>query len=40
MTFEVLPNGKKGYAYILHNDLYEINLSQYRSRMKNFFRSL
>jgi len=37
MTFEVLPNGKKGYAYILHNDLYEIDLAQYRSKNKDFY---
>ena len=37
LTFKVLPNGKKGYAYILHNDLYEINLSQYRSKNNDFY---
>lgn len=36
MEFEVLPNGKKGYAYILHNSFYEIDLAQYRSKNKNF----
>ncbi len=37
MTFEVLSNGKKGYAYILHNELYEIDFAQYRSKNKDFF---
>lgn len=36
MTFEVLSNGKKGYAYILHNGFYEIDLAQYRSKNKDF----
>lgn len=31
MTFEVLPNGSRHHAYILHNDLYEIKLARYRS---------
>ena len=31
MTFEVLPNGSRHHAYILHNDLYEIKLAMYRS---------
>jgi|GEM_PF-864567 len=37
MTFEVLSNGKKGYAYILHNDLYELDFAQYRSKNKDFY---
>lgn len=37
MTYEVLPNGKKGYAYILHNDLYEVDIAEYRSRNKDFY---
>ncbi|MCX7748830.1 MAG: hypothetical protein N2645_18370 [Clostridia bacterium] len=37
MTFEVLGNGKKGFAYILHNDFYELNLAQFRSENKEFF---
>jgi|LFRM01.1.fsa_nt_gb hypothetical protein len=36
MEFEVLPNGKKGYAYILHNSFYELDLAQYRSKNMNF----
>lgn len=31
MTFQVYPNGSRHHAYILHNDLYEIKLAQYRS---------
>lgn len=31
MTFEVLPNGSRHHAYILHNDLYEVKLARYRS---------
>lgn len=37
MTFQVLPNGKKGYAYILHNDFYEIDIAQYRNRNVDFY---
>lgn len=36
-NFEVLPNGKMGFAYILHNELYEVNIAQYRSKNKDFF---
>ena len=36
-TFEILSNGSRGYAYILHNDEYEIKLSQFRSKNKDFF---
>jgi hypothetical protein len=31
-TFEVLGNGKRGYAYILHNDDYELNIAKGLSR--------
>lgn len=37
LTFQVLPNGKQGYAYILHNDWYEVNLSQFRSKCEEFY---
>lgn len=37
MTFQVLPNGKRGYAYILHNDFYEIDIAQYRNRNVDFY---
>jgi len=37
ITFEVLANGSKGYAYILHNNDYEVKLSQFRSKSKDFF---
>lgn len=36
-TFEVLPNGSKGHAYILHNNEYEIKFAQFRSIKKEFF---
>lgn len=36
-TFEVLPNGSLGHAYILHNSEYEIKFSQFRSAKKEFF---
>lgn len=36
-NFEVLPNGKMGYAYILHNELYEVNIAQFRSKNKDFY---
>lgn len=35
--FQVLPNGSKGYAYILHNDSYEINFSRYRSKKADYY---
>lgn len=36
-TFYMLPSGAKGYAYILHNDSYEVKLAQFRSRNEDFF---
>jgi hypothetical protein len=36
-SFQLLPNGSKGYAYILHNDAYEIKISQHRSTNENFY---
>jgi len=35
--FEVKPNGTKGYAYILHNDKYEVKLSKFRSERDDFY---
>lgn len=32
MTFEVYPNGTRNYAFLLHNDMYEIQLARYRSK--------
>lgn len=36
-TFEILPNGVLGHAYILHNNEYEIKFSQFRSSKKEYF---
>jgi hypothetical protein len=36
-SFQLLSNGSKGYAYILHNDSYEIKISQHRSSNENFY---
>lgn len=36
-TFQLLQNGSKGYAYILHNDFYKIKIAQHRSTSENFF---
>lgn len=36
MSFELLPNGSKGYAYILHNSGYEIKISKFKSRIESF----
>lgn len=36
-TFQILQNGAKGYAYLLHNDAYEVRLAQYRSKNEDFF---
>lgn len=35
-TFEVLPNGTLGHAYILHNNECEIKFSQFRSLKKEY----
>ena len=35
-TFEVLANGANGYAFILHNSVYEVKLAQFRSKNDNF----
>lgn len=37
VTFKVLANGKEGYAFILHNSEYELNLAQFRSNKDNFY---
>lgn len=37
MTFQLFPNGTSGYAYILHNNGYEIKISKYGNKIKNFF---
>lgn len=37
VAFEVLGNGTRGYAYILHNDEYEIRMSKYRARNKAMY---
>ena len=37
MNFEIMSNGSKGYAYILHNSDYEIKFAEYRSKTENFF---
>lgn len=36
MDFEILNSGKKGYAYILHNSGYQIDIAQYKSKLENF----
>lgn len=36
-SFQLLQNGSKGYAYILHNDAFEIKLAQHRSTNENFY---
>jgi len=36
-TFEIMPNGSKNHAYILHSHSYEIRLAKGRSKNKNFF---
>lgn len=35
LTFQLLTNGTKGYAYILHNNGYEVKISQYKSKIKS-----
>ncbi len=36
-SFEILSNGSRGYAYILHNDAYEIKIAQHRSNKESFY---
>ena len=35
-SFELVNSGTKGYAYILHNSGYQINIAQYKSKLPNF----
>jgi hypothetical protein len=35
-TFQLLQNGLKGYAYILHNDSYEIKIGNIGQQAKTF----
>lgn len=37
ITFQLLPNSCKGYAFILKNDAYEIKIAQYRSKIDDFY---
>lgn len=37
MNFQIFNNGTKGYSYILHNSDYQINIAQFRSKLKNFY---
>lgn len=37
LEFQVMASGARGYAYLLHNDLFELRLSRYRSNMKSFY---
>lgn len=36
MSFYLSTNGKKGYAYILQNNGYQIDIAQCKSKLKNF----
>lgn len=36
MPFELLPNGTRGYAYILHNQGYQVKVAQYKSKIQSF----
>lgn len=37
MNFQIFSNGTKGYSYILHNDGYQINVAQFRSKIQSFY---
>lgn len=37
IDFEILPNGSRGHAYILHNDSFEIKIAQYKSRNEEIY---
>ena len=36
INFEILNSGKKGYAYILHNVGYQIDIAQYKSKLEAY----
>lgn len=36
LNFTILPNGTAGYAYILHNSGYEVNIAQFNPSISNF----
>lgn len=36
MTFELLPNGTRGYSYILKNAGYELHIAEFKSSISNF----
>ena len=36
MSFSLSINGKKGYAYLLKNNGFEVDIAQYKSKLKNF----
>lgn len=36
-SFYILANGSKGYSYLLHNDIFEVNFSKYRSKKENLY---
>ncbi|WHH57287.1 hypothetical protein [Petroclostridium sp. X23] len=37
LNFEILPNGSRRYAFILHNDGYEVKLAQFRATKECFY---
>ncbi len=37
MTFQVMPNGDKSHAYILHNDYFQIKLARYRPKKEDYY---
>lgn len=36
MSFTLSANGKKGYAYLLQNNGFQVDIAQYKSKLKNF----
>ncbi len=36
LKFKLLSHGTKGYAYILHNNGYEVKIAQYKSKIKSW----
>lgn len=36
-SFQILPNGSQGYAYILHNQGYEVKIAQKRATLEAFY---
>lgn len=37
VDMKIMGNGKQGYSYLLHNDLLEVNIARFRSKIETFY---